>query len=259
MKVIKRYLDNRLGEYSFYFEDINSKYTFSINENVKMISASCIKVPIAMVLLKKVENGDLDLNSKILVSKEEMVDGAGIIHEFSPREYSINELLTVMLVQSDNTATNKIIDLLEMDEISKEFENLALTNTKLNRKMRDEVARESGHENYSSSFDLSMCFKVLYKNTYLSLENSNYLLDILRRQQIRDKIPFYIPEKYWPLIANKTGSLEFVENDTCYMSIPKGDFIFTVMSQKLPSNVYGIATISRIGEIIWDILDKSWN
>ncbi|MGV8984484.1 MAG: serine hydrolase, partial [Clostridium sp.] len=59
-------------------------------------------------------------------------------------------------------------------------------------------------------------------------------------------------------IANKGGSLENVENDAALIMIPKGNFIFTVMASNLPNNVYGITTISRVGKMVWDIIDKDW-
>ena len=64
MKEIKRYLDNRDGVYSFYFEDLKSGYTYGLNENLQMPAAGCIKVPIAMTLMKEIEIIDLILMIK---------------------------------------------------------------------------------------------------------------------------------------------------------------------------------------------------
>ena len=116
MKVIKKYLETREGNYSFYFEEINSGYVYGMNENKEMVSAGCIKLPLAMLLLKEVENGKLELQSKIKMETEDNIHSGtnGIIHEFSAKEYSLYDLLIAMLIQSDNTATNKIIDILGM-------------------------------------------------------------------------------------------------------------------------------------------------
>lgn len=256
MKEIKRYLDTRQGTYSFYFEDLNSGYSYGLDENVLMASASCIKVPIAIALFREVENNKIDLNLKIMINKEDMVDGSGIIYEFDEREYSIKELLIAMLIQSDNTATNKIIDILGIERINELVKEMGLVNTSLNRKIRDVISREKGIQNTSSSFDLSACLKMLYNKTYLNEKNSNLLLKILCRQQVRNKIPFYIPKKEWSNIANKSGSLPGVENDTALFMISKGNFVFTVMSKNLPNNVYGLVTISKVSKMMWDIVDK---
>ena len=52
MKEIKRYLESRIGTYAFFFEDLESGFTFGYNENVQMTSAGCMKLPIAVSLIK---------------------------------------------------------------------------------------------------------------------------------------------------------------------------------------------------------------
>ncbi len=52
MKQIKKYLESRIGHYSFFFEDLKSGYTYGYNENVQMVAAGCMKLPIAVSLIK---------------------------------------------------------------------------------------------------------------------------------------------------------------------------------------------------------------
>jgi len=259
MKVIKKYLETREGNYSFYFEEINSGYLYGVNENKEMVSAGCIKLPLAMALLKEVENGKIELQSKVKILAGDKTQGSnGIIHEFSASEYSVLDLLVAMLIQSDNTAANKIIDILSIQRVAELFKEMGLKNTKLKRITTDDKLEQDELENTTSSFDLSRCFKLLYLNQYLNEENSNLIVNILKKQQATNKIPFYIPRDIQKNIANKGGSLETVENDTTLIMIPKGKFLFTVMANNLPNNVYGITTISRVGKMMWDIIDKDW-
>ena len=60
MKEIKKYLESRIGDYSFFFEDLKSGYTYGYNENVQMVAAGCMKLPIAVSLIKAVEEGKTD-------------------------------------------------------------------------------------------------------------------------------------------------------------------------------------------------------
>jgi beta-lactamase class A len=258
MKELKRYLDNKIGEYSFYFEEINSGYTYSLNEKIAMPSASCIKIPIAIALLKEVEINSICLEQTLFVSKQDMVPGSGIIHELDEKEYSLKELLTAMLIQSDNTATNKIIDMLGMEKINSVIKELRLKQTILKRKMMDFNAREKGLDNFSSSFDLGRCLKILHQASYLNGEHSDFMINILRRSQSREKISYYIPNREWSKIGSKSGSLDGIENDAALMNLDKGNFVFVVMSKALPNNVYGMVTISRLGKMMWDIIDRNW-
>ncbi|MBU3143420.1 serine hydrolase [Clostridium sp. CF012] len=259
MKVIKKYLETREGTYSFYFEEIKSGYLYGLNENKAMVSAGCIKLPLAMILLKEVEAGKIDLQSKIKIEAGDKTQGSnGIIHEFSGKEYSLSDLLIAMLIQSDNTAANKIIEILGMQRVNELFANMGLKNTDLKRITTDIKLEQDESENTTSSFDLSKCFKLLYLKQYLNEENSDLLLRILKKQQVTNKLPFYVPKQVQVNIANKGGSLETVENDTTIMMLEKGKFLFTVMANNLPNNVYGITTISRVGKMMWDIIDKDW-
>jgi beta-lactamase class A len=259
MKVIKKYLDTREGNYSFYFEEIESGYLYGMHENKEMVSAGCIKLPLAMVLLKEVENGKVQLESKIKIELEDKIPGTnGIIHEFSGKEYTLFDLFIAMLIQSDNTAANKIIEVLGMERINQLFKDMGIRSTNLKRITTEIKLEQNELENTTSSYDLSKCFKLLYLKQYLSEENSNLIISVLKKQQVTNKIPFYVPRQIQGSIASKGGSLETVENDTALIMIPKGKFLFTVMANNLPNNVYGITTISRVGKMVWDVIDKDW-
>jgi len=89
MKEIKRYFESRIGNYSFYFEDFNSGYVYGYNENVKMTAAGCMKLPIAIALLKEVQNSNFNLQDKILISK--------ILHEKKYLNPELSDMLTGIL------------------------------------------------------------------------------------------------------------------------------------------------------------------
>ena len=118
MKEIKKYLESRIGKYSFFFEDLKSGYVYGYNENVPMIAAGCMKLPIAVSLIKAVEDKKVDFMDKVKIQSGDKVYGTGIIHEFNEREYTVFELLVIMLIQSDNTAANKIIDIVGIEQIN---------------------------------------------------------------------------------------------------------------------------------------------
>lgn len=256
MKEIKRYLDGRDGEYSFYFEDLKSDYTYGLNENKEMIAAGCIKIPIAMVAMKKIENNDIDIDFKVNISKDEMVEGRySIIHEFQEREYSIKELIVAMLLQSDNTAACKIVSIIGIDSINEMINSMGLHYTRV-RKYPSENRVEN--ENITTAKDMNTCMKLLKNNSYLNSSNSQFILEILEKQHINTGIPFYLPIEVQNKIANKSGTLKNVENDVALINMDKGNFVFSVMSKNLPSNVYGLSTISRVGKMMFDIIDKDW-
>ena len=78
MKEIKKYLESRIGKYSFFFEDLKSGYVYGYNENVSMTAAGCMKLPIAVSLIKAVEEKKLDFMDKIKIQSKDKVYGTGI-------------------------------------------------------------------------------------------------------------------------------------------------------------------------------------
>lgn len=259
MKAIKRYLESRIGKYGFFFEDLSSGFVYGYNENVEMTAAGCMKLFIAVSLIKTVEDGKADFMTKIPITTKDKVYGTGIIHEFNERDYTIFELLVAMLIQSDNTAANKIIDIIGMDQINEDIKKMKLSNTKLNRKTSDERVPRTDVENVTTAYDLSLVWKHLNNATYLNKDNSTMLIDILTRQQIKNKLALYIPDDLKYEISSKTGDKKGVENDTALIRLPKGNFVFTVLSMEVPNSVYGTVTLAKCGKMMWDEVMNNWN
>ena len=259
MKEIKKYLESRIGKYSFFFEDLKSGYVYGYNENVSMTAAGCMKLPIAISLIKAVEDKKVDFMDKIKIETSDKVYGTGIIHEFNEREYTVFELMVIMLIQSDNTAANKIIDIVGMEQINEDIRIMGLKNTRLNRKTNDERTAITDVENITTAYDLSKIWKHLSNGTFLNKDNGQMLIDILRRQQIKNKLALYIPDDLKIEISSKTGDKKGIENDTEYLELPKGKFVFTILSQDIPNSVYGTVSLAKCGKMMWDDVMNNWH
>lgn len=252
MKEIKKYLESRIGTYSFFFEDLESGFTYGYNENVQMTSAGCMKLPIAVSVIKYVQDGNCSFLDRVKIEESDKIYGTGILHEFDNRDYTVFELLVAMLIQSDNTAANKLIDIVGMDRINEDISSLGLKNTRLNRKTSDERAVSNGIENITSAYDLAKIWKKLCKAEFLDEKNSQMLIDILQRQQMKNKLALYIPDDLKYEISSKTGDKSGVENDTALLHLQKGSFTFTVLSMGIPNSVYGTVTLAKCGKMMWD-------
>lgn len=258
MKDIERYLKTRIGKYSFFFEDLESGFTYGYNQHEEMTAAGCMKLPIAISVTKAVEDKKTDFLKKIPIEKDDKIYGTGIIHEFESREYTVFELMVAMLIQSDNTAANKLIDIVGMDNINNDIQAMGLKHTFLNRKTSDERIPRVDIENITTAYDLSKIWKILCEGSFLTPENSTMIIDILTRQQIKNKLALYIPDDLKYEISSKTGDKKGVENDTELIQMPKGKFIFTVLSCDVPNSVYGTVTLAKCGKVMWDNIVSKW-
>ncbi|WP_312649173.1 serine hydrolase [Proteiniclasticum sp.] len=251
MKEVRRYLEDRLGKYSFYFEDLKSGFIYGYNEHVKMTSAGCMKLPVALAVIREVEEGKISLNDPVLLESRDRVEGSGILKHLNSREYTVNELVIVMLVESDNTATQKLVSLIGFDELKAKFLEMGLEDTTMNDMPGSPI-------NLTTSYDLSLCWKLLKGGEFLSREHSRYIIELLKSENKKKKTGFYLDESLKEKIASKAGDMPGVENDTTLIELQKGDFVFTIMSSDLPNSVYGLVSLAKSGKMIWDGITYNW-
>ena len=108
-------------------------------------SASMIKVLIMAALFKKVADGDLALDMTMSLKESPRVLGGGALQELDlNHRFSYLELCRLMMVLSDNWATNLLIKKLGMATVNEFAESIGLQATRLKRYMMDSKARAGG-------------------------------------------------------------------------------------------------------------------
>ncbi|WP_141603493.1 serine hydrolase [Terrilactibacillus laevilacticus] len=232
------------------------KNHYSFNESTKMLSASLIKLPIFLYAFDQVKKGTLSLDQKIPVSPEKMVDGSGIIQVIQDvREWSIRDLLGLMINVSDNTATNVLMDVLGIEQIQSWIENHGLNGTSIQRKMMDMQAKKEGKENFTCASDVSHCMELIFlRPNSLSCEFP-FVKHYFLNQQFRGKIPGKI--EYTPVkIYNKTGEMEGISHDTAFMKLKDKTSIVTCMTSGFEDATEADQLIQKMGEWVYLFLNE---
>ncbi len=254
MEELRRNIEDVLAEYTGRFGIVIAHPPtgdrLEINPHMVFPSASMIKVPIMYEIMRQAANGLLSLDESLVVTSDVRTDG-GILQELRPDiTMTVRELVTLMTVLSDNTATNMLIDRIGMDTVNNTMADLGLKSTVLRRRMMDFAAARAGNENETSAADLALLFGIILNSTGLPQKYSTFMLDILKRQQIQDKLPFYLPEE--TVLAHKTGTLPGVEHDGGILFLPGGPYIICVLSAGLAVNYQGLQLVARIGKVIYE-------
>lgn len=222
---------------------------FSYNAGQQMVSASLIKVPILLLALQQVRQGNLSLDTLIEVPQAEILEDSTVF-DTGPRSASLEELLTWMTVVSDNTATNVLIEHLGMDAVNRLCRALGLTHTNLQRKMLDLAAIAAGRNNYTSGADMFLLFRALCNGSALPPSLSEKALHILRRQRLKGCLPRYIWEDV--NLAHKTGGMDHLSHDTGVFTLGGRQYYLGVLVQNAPSIQGEPALIGRISRLIFD-------
>lgn len=251
-KEIKEYIQKRKGDYSLYYKDLLNNDELKINEGEKVLAASVIKIPIMIEYFRQLEKGLVDRDEFLSVPPSERVGGSGILHELRENiEMKLSELVLLMIVLSDNTATNLVIDKLGINNINNFFKERNYDSC-LERKMMDYESRKRGIENYIRADEIGEILKDIYENNFsdISKKSCEEMISIMSRQKIRDKLSFYIPEDDWEKVDSKTGTLDKVEHDASIFNFNNNKFVLVVLSKNLPTNAYGNVTIAKVSKKI---------
>jgi beta-lactamase class A len=243
---LKQLNDNFHGILGAQFVDLTDGTKISINADVVMPTASTIKVPILLELLRQSEQKPDLLKQQRPFDPRDGTSGSGMARLLGPGSLvSIEDIAKMMINLSENTATHLMIDEVGMDNVNRLMATLGFKNMKLQRKMlaRDFSAR--GQENISTPAEgaaimtkIAQCELPLSK---ASCDKARQILEIPQDSHpAKDAIPRNIP------IAFKWGGLEGVVNGWAIVNLPDRPYVFSIMSTYGEED--GAATVRAVSE-----------
>ncbi|WP_329522199.1 serine hydrolase [Spirillospora sp. NBC_01491] len=192
--------------------DLGSGERVAVGAGRAFTAASVIKLPIMMTLLSGAEAGRWSLDDRLPLGPEASVGGSGIVKDLvDVPDLSVRDLLTLMIVLSDNTATNLLIDLVGLDGVAAWCARNGLRGTVPARRMLDAAARARGEENLTTPDDVAALLAGLARGELLDGPSTALALDVLARQQTNDRLPRHLPAG--ARLAHKTGELVGVRHD----------------------------------------------
>lgn len=252
MEELSQRLDGILG---LAVKDLKNGNTFFINENEIFPQASSIKIAILLEVFKQVEEGKLSPVEFINLKKEMKAGGSGILQYLGEPSLSlsIKDLCTLMIVLSDNTATNILIDLVGMDSVNKRMESAGLKFTRLNRKMMDLRAVLENRENVSTPLEMMTLLEKIWKGDGIKEPFRTEIFKILsipKESYLKKGIESSVP------IASKPGSLPGVRCESGIVLLKKRPYIICVMTTYLKNDEDGEMTISEISRIFYEYFSR---
>jgi beta-lactamase class A len=222
-----------------------------LNENEVFPSASVIKIPIMADVFCLRDEGRLSLDETIVLRDEDKVDGSGVLKELhAGMKLTMLDLTILMIVTSDNTATNMIIDRIGMESVNSRMRSLGLEKTVLARKMYDWERQKQGFENLCTPHEIALLLKMMVEGRISSKSTSMEMLEIMARQQWREKIPLLLPEG--TRVANKTGSIPEVAHDVGVVYGPSGPYALCVMTKGVSDSVAADRAVAGVSRLVYD-------
>lgn len=198
-------------------------------------SASTIKTTILLAALDRVAAGRLDLSAPIPLDPAAILPDTAVFEPENPQTaFTLWELLYWMMVNSDNTATNAVLDLVGFDAVNAYAAgSLTLTGTRCRRKMLDFAAQAAGRDNVTTAADQCRMFGLLCRRAILTSPLLDIALDLLQRQRAMSSFLRYIPH---PIpCAHKTGGLDHVSHDCGLLWLDERCYALSILTWDGPA------------------------
>jgi beta-lactamase class A len=234
------------GEVGIVIRDLDKNWQLSYNKEMLFPSASLAKIPIMAGCFQAAQDAKLKLDRHVKLKSSDKFSGHGILKNMHPGVvFSVEELIGLMIYDSDNTATNIVTAKVGIDYLDNFFKQMGLKNTNLSRRIADYQSRDKGIENYTTAEDMADILEGIYRKTLINKDISEKCLRLLKLQQINDRIPKYLPVEL--TIAHKTGLEQGVCHDVGLVYTRKGAFIICVLTKH--KNVTSVPSKEFIAKI----------
>lgn len=208
-------LEKLPGKIGFYYKNLVTGEVITYQEDESFLAASVIKLYIMAEAVRQCKEGILTKDDLVVIDKAKCVPSCGALtYMHDGLEVTIQDLYTLMIILSDNSATNFLIDILGEEAINDGIRALGHEKTQLNRKMYDTEKSARGIQNYVCPIELGEFLEHLYHGEVFDADSSEHMLSVMKDQRLNGKIPFHIhtlPEH--GRIAHKTGEDTGITHD----------------------------------------------
>lgn len=243
-------------------KNLKTGETAAINPELRVRTASVIKLPILVEAFYQVKEGKLRLDQRLVIRGENRVGGSGMLRDLNPElELRLEDALTLMIVLSDNSATNAVLDLVGLEAINARMASLGLPQTKILRKVFRELpspTEESKRYGLGSTTPAEMVrlLEMIEQRQVVDSDACQKMLAILKKQRDRDQIPrFLAAEK--AQFALKSGALEALRNDVGLIYAPSATIALAVFCDNSPNRRWSpdneaSLTIGRLARAVYE-------
>ena len=250
-------------------------------------TASTLKVPVLVELYRQASQGKVDLAKRMTLEDKLRVPGSGVMRELdNDLNLSVKDVATLMIIVSDNTATDMIYNLIGRENLNRTMQQLGLTKTKTPMSVRELLfnmaavkvddtpasfhkvseminkweidkncdALKEDKSDVSSPGEMIRLLEMVYRNEIMPEKYSQGVIDILKRQKLNTVIPAYLPRG--TTHAHKTGGVWSVRCDVGIVWGPNGPFTISLMVKRITDGTDNDSKLGKVAKAIFDEFAK---
>jgi beta-lactamase class A len=265
---VKNLLATFKGKVSLYAKNLETGETYALNADQRVRTASTIKIAVMIEAFARVSEGKAKWSDEIVLTKEKKVSGSGILSELSDNLHlTLRDAVNLMMILSDNTATNLVLDVLTTDAVNARMESLGFKQIKINRKVMgggDSAAgRDPENKKYGLGFatphEMVQVMEKLERGEIISPPVSKEMIDLMKREQAR----YAIGRSLWDLpMASKYGALDQLRSAIGIIYSKKGKIAMAISCDEIPQIMWSVDNpayllMSQLSEVLVNGLGKS--
>lgn len=254
------------GSVMLYAKNLRTGRDFGRGAETKVRTASTIKLPILCALESLIDAGKVRWDERLVLKADDKVTGSGVMGNLADgTDLTVRNVAILMIIVSDNTATNLILDRITADAVNDYLDAIGLPLTRSNRKVRGDGAKLKDPTGWSRAGlieenkkyglgvttprEMVRLLELLEQGKVVSPAVSKDVLDILKMQHEREGIARHAPDDVE--IASKHGSLDALRSDVGIVYTPGGPIAIAITVDDMPDTDYSPDNVGD--KLIWEL------
>ena len=264
---VKSLVTSFKGKVSLYAKNLDTGETYALNADERVRTASTIKIAVMIEAYARVAEGKIKWTDELILSKEKKVGGSGILNELSDNlRLTFRDAVNLMMILSDNAATNLVLDVLTTDAVNARMESLGIKNIKIMRKVFSGGESMAGKDPENKKYGLGMAtpremvllMEKLDRGEVVSPAVSKEMIELMKREQGRNAIG----RSLWNVpMASKYGALDRLRSSVAILYTKQGKIALAISCDDMPETIWSVDNpayllMSRLSEVLVNGLAK---
>jgi beta-lactamase class A len=234
------------GKVYLFAKNLDTGATYSFNGDERVRTASTIKVAVMIEAFARVHEGRAKWTDELMLTKAARYGGSGVLPEISDGlRLTLQDCVRLMMVVSDNTATNMTLDYLTTDAVNTRMNTLGFKNTRIMRRVGGGGESREGKEPDNKRFGLGattplemvQILEKLAAGEIVSKTASKEMIDLMKREQAR----FSIGRTNWETpMASKYGALDALRSCAAILYSKQGRIAIAITVDEMPAVMWSV-------------------
>jgi beta-lactamase class A len=249
------------GKVSLFAKNLDTGETYGLNPDERVRTASTIKIAVMIEAFARVAEGKAKWTDEVVLTKEKKVSGSGILNELSDGlKLTLRDAVNLMMMISDNTATNLVLDVLTTDAVNARMESLGFKQIKIMRKVGSGGESTAGKDPENKKYGLGMAtpremvlvMEKLERGEVISPAASKEMIDLMKQEQDRNAIG----RSLWNVpLASKYGALDRLRSAIGILYTKHGKIAIAISCDDMPETMWSVDNpayllMSRLSEVL---------